>query len=108
MAGILPGDGKMTDRLTRFGYLTLTAREKNLLCGKGESIHAHEFHYSDSSCNGDVFLAEKPSGKSWDCFQMKENILAGYPHLHFYGNPDFARNFVKACDAYRQKREKGE
>lgn len=108
MAGILPGDGKMTERLTRFGYLTLTAREKNLLCGKGESIHAHEFHYSDSSCNGDVFLAEKPSGKSWDCFQMKENILAGYPHLHFYGNPDFARNFVKACDAYRQKREKGE
>ncbi len=106
MAGLLPGEGRMTGKLTRFGYLTLKAQVDNLLCGKGETIRAHEFHYSDSSHNGGVFLGEKPSGKSWGCFQKKGNILAGYPHLHFYSNLNFARNLVKACDAYRQKREK--
>ncbi len=108
MAGLLSGEGRMTDKLTRFGYLTLKAQVKNLLCEKGETINAHEFHYSDSTHNGGIFLAKKPSGKSWGCFQKKGSILAGYPHLHFYGNPDFARNLVKACDGYRQKREKTE
>ena len=101
MAGLLPGEGRMTGKLTRFGYLTLKAQVDNLLCGKGETIRAHEFHYSDSSHNGGVFLGEKPSGKSWGCFQKKGNILAGYPHLHFYSNLNFARNLVKACDAYQ-------
>ena len=106
MAGLLPGEGRMTTRLARFGYVTLRAQVKNLLCEKGAVINAHEFHYSDSSHNGGVFLAEKPSGKNWGCFQKKGNILAGYPHLHFYGNRNFARNFVEACCDYRKKREK--
>lgn len=53
---------RMTGRLVRFGYQTLTAKEDNLLCRKGESLRAHEFHYSDSDCNGMDFQGEKEDG----------------------------------------------
>ena len=44
MAGVIAAEGFRTGRLGRFGYVTLTAREENLLCGAGETLRAHEFH----------------------------------------------------------------
>ncbi|MEG2597178.1 MAG: cobyrinate a,c-diamide synthase, partial [Oscillospiraceae bacterium] len=106
MAGILSGNTQMTERLHHFGYVTLTAKTDTLLCKKGAQIHAHEFHYSDSDGNGDAFSAEKMNGKNWECFQQTDHILAGYPHLHFYGNIEFAKQFVKKCLDFHQKNQK--
>ncbi|MBQ9763797.1 MAG: cobyrinate a,c-diamide synthase [Phascolarctobacterium sp.] len=103
--GALQGETAMTSRLTRFGYVTLTAQEKNLLCGAGEQINGHEFHYSDSTNNGAGFLAQKASGKGeWSCANVSKTLYAGYPHLHLWGNVNFARNFIKACVAYAQQK----
>lgn len=93
MAGVLPGVARLGKRLTRFGYAEVTAREDNLLCRAGESMRVHEFHYSDSSCNGEVFHAKKPSGREWDCIQARGRILAGYPHFHLWGNVEAAVRF---------------
>ena len=97
MAGALPGRCRNTGKLTRFGYITLTAKEDNLLCRAGESIPAHEFHHWDCSEPGAAFTAEKPSGRCWDCAVATETLYAGFPHFHFYANPAFAVSFYRAC-----------
>lgn len=102
MAGALPGTCFDTGKLTRFGYVTLTAKKDNLLCRAGESIPAHEFHHWDCTAPGADFRAEKPTGRSWDCAVATSTLYAGYPHFHFRANPAFAVNFCRACAAYRQ------
>ena len=74
---------------------------------KGERIKGHEFHYWDSSDNGDVFFAKKPSGaKSWNCIHSFKNVICGYPHIFYYSNPNFAKGFVEKCVEYRKKLER--
>ena len=102
MTGVLESESHMTDSLVRFGYKTLEAKEDTVIASKGESIRCHEFHYSDSSDNGCAFSAVNRRGKAFDCFVKYRNVLAGYPHIHFAGNPDFAVNFVCSCDKYRK------
>lgn len=97
MVGFLPGTCFDTGKLTRFGYVTLRAKEDNLLCPQGYEIPAHEFHHWDCTQPGSAFVAEKPSGKRWDCSVATDRLYAGFPHFHFYANPDFAKNFYRCC-----------
>ncbi|MCD8152230.1 MAG: cobyrinate a,c-diamide synthase [Clostridiales bacterium] len=98
MAGIIHGHVCRTDRLTRFGYVTLTANRPQIFGESGCSIRAHEFHYFDSSENGDAFHARKPgSGRSWDCMVAGDCFAAGFPHLYYYSNPEFAARFLRQC-----------
>lgn len=102
--GAITGETTMTKKLTRFGYVHLTALMDNVLCSIGEGINGHEFHYSDSTNNGKSFRATKASGRgSWTCAVTTSTLYAGYPHIHLWGNPDFARNFVNACCIYANK-----
>ncbi len=104
MVGALPGMCKNTGRLGRFGYCTLEAREDSLLCDKGESIRAHEFHYWDSDTPGSAFHAAKAGGtRGWECVQAGPSLFAGFPHLSFWSNPECARRFVRAAAAYAGK-----
>lgn len=103
-AGVVDGETYMTQKLNRFGYVVLTAKRDNLLCKKGGQINGHEFHYSDSTNNGDTFAVAKASGtKAWEAVYTTPKLYAGYPHIHLWGNTEFAVNFVKACRAYRDK-----
>ena len=97
MAAVLRGGCQDMGRLTRFGYVTLTARRDNLLCRRGERIPGHEFHHWDADNTGDGFMADKPSGRSWACVHTGDTLYAGFPHFHFCANPDFALNFYEAC-----------
>ena len=101
MVGALPGTCYDNGRLTRFGYVTITAKKDNLMCRAGESIKAHEFHHWDVTDTGSGFVAEKASGKTWDCVASTDSLYAGYPHFHFYSNLNFAENFCKACISYK-------
>lgn len=103
MAGVLPGAAHLEKKLQNFGYITLTAQRDTMLCRAGQSIRAHEFHYSVSDDAGDAFCASKPLRKrEWSCIHATDTIFAGYPHLHLCANPNFAINFVRRCDAYRK------
>ena len=97
MVGFLPGTGHNTGKLSRFGYVTLTAQKDNLLCAAGEQLPAHEFHYYDTTCNGEDFLAQKADGRAWRCGIATENLYAGFPHFHFYAHPKMAARFLAAC-----------
>lgn len=102
MAGVLDATCFHTGKLQRFGYLTLTAKKDTLLCGAGEEIRAHEFHYFDSTQNGGAFAAQKPvSARGWSCVVAEKNIFAGFPHLYFYANIRFAQRFVLAAVRYK-------
>lgn len=98
MVGEIEGESFPTEKLTRFGYISLVARENNLLCTKGMEIKGHEFHYWDSTNTGKGFYAQKPLlNSSWECVIARGNLWAGYPHIHFYSNIDVALNFIKSC-----------
>ncbi len=105
MVGHLPGRCFDTGKSRRFGYIRLQAKADNMLCKAGEEIPAHEFHYWDCEHPGDAFTAVKPSGKSWSCVVATKTLYAGYPHLHFYANPDFALNFYQACRKEKQRHD---
>ena len=96
--GAIEGETALTKKLTRFGYVHLTAQEDNVLCQAGGKINGHEFHYSDSTNNGHSFVAAKASGRgSWECATANATMYAGYPHIHLWGNMDFARSFMQHC-----------
>lgn len=100
MAGVIKGVCRKTDRLQRFGYMEMTAQNDNILCKKGDKIRAREFHYFDSDCCGNGFVAEK-NGKTWECVNTDKNLFAGFGHIHFYANIEFAKNFIKSCEEYK-------
>lgn len=103
MAGVFPGEGFNTGKLRRFGYVQLTAQSDNLLCKQGEGIPAHEFHYFDVPNPGAGFEAVKAGGQHWLCAHTSESLYAGFPHFHFYSNPQFARRFLDAARGYKEK-----
>ena len=95
MVGIVKGHVRRTEALNRFGYIQLTANTDSVFGPAGGTIPAHEFHYFDSSLNGDSFHAQKPHRKrNWDCILADEVSAVGFPHLYYYGNPEFAARFV--------------
>ncbi len=105
--GVVDGKAFKTEKLQRFGYINIQAQKDNILCRKGETIPAHEFHYWDSTSCGTDFKAFKASNnKSWKCVHAGENYYMGFPHIYFYSNPETAENFLKRCIKYR--REKSE
>ena len=68
-----------------------------------EDVH-HEFHYFDSENCGSDFHAAKPlSKRGWDCIHSSSNLLAGYPHIYYYGNPQIPRAFLMKCLEYHNK-----
>ena len=108
MCGLLPGTCRMTDKLVRFGYIELEKKDGQsgeAGCLKdGHRIRGHDFHYFDSTDNGNACTARKPGGRrSWDCMVVQDNIMAGFPHLYYRSDPDFAAAFVEKCRQFSRK-----
>ncbi len=105
MAGVIEGRAFRTPKLSRFGYVTLTAKVDCMIGKAGDTFPAHEFHYWDSTGNGESFRAKKPAGKrGWDCIVTKGSLLAGFPHFYYYGNTKAAAGFLSACLEYKRRR----
>lgn len=97
LVGYIPAHAYKTPKLGRFGYVTLTAQQDGLLCARGDSLRAHEFHYWDSEQSGEAFHAQKPKRKTnWDCAHTSPSLYAGFPHLYLAGAPDSAQRFLEA------------
>jgi cobyrinic acid a,c-diamide synthase len=99
MVGAVQGNCHYTGKLTRFGYVELSEKTPCFLPENGK-IRGHEFHYFDSTQNGDCVTAVKPvTGKKWDCVMTGKNHWWGYPHLYYPSNPRFVQYFVAVCAA---------
>ncbi|MFR8840397.1 MAG: hypothetical protein ACLVFV_07870, partial [Clostridium sp.] len=89
MAGLIDAEGFSTDRLSRFGYITLTGTG-------GQQIRGHEFHYWDTTVPGGSWTAKKPmSDRSWSCMVEEEGLLAGFPHLYYPSNESWLRQWLR-------------
>ena len=102
MCGVLSGRSVMTRKLVRFGYVEV--RGEGQYFGTGCAVRGHEFHYSDSTNNGNACKAVRPNGRTWDCMVLQGRIAAGYPHLYYRSAPAFAEAFVRECREYRKER----
>jgi cobyrinic acid a,c-diamide synthase len=103
MCGVLQHDSVNTGKLVRFGYITLTAKNDGLFGETGTNFRAHEFHYYDSTDNGDSFTSVKQNGRTWDCVRYNETMYAGYPHLFLPANIPAAEAFYKKCLIFKEK-----
>ncbi|WP_368503901.1 cobyrinate a,c-diamide synthase [Alkalihalophilus sp. As8PL] len=98
---------QMNKSLTAIGYREVTSIESTILGEKGTILRGHEFHYSSSSQNeGDksCFKYKTWNGKEKQQGYFNESVIASYVHLHFASYPEVAKNWVKACCAYKEKR----
>lgn len=111
MTGVLKGKGYKKGKNSRFGYIGVEAEKDSLYLKSGEQIRGHEFHYWDCEVLEEewVMRAKKPVGnRSWPCIRIKNQVMAGFPHLFYPSCPAFAVRFAKACVRYKRKRDEAE
>jgi cobyrinic acid a,c-diamide synthase len=95
MCGVIHAHAYKTPKLSRFGYVTLSAKRDTAFFKAGEAIKAHEFHYYESEDCGEDFSAVKPNGRAWACMHASGNLLAGFAHLFYESNPEPIRRFLR-------------
>ncbi len=102
MVGVIPGGAYKTPKLNhRFGYINLSQGVEGVFGQEVGEIPAHEFHYFDSPNCGTDYLAKKPSSsRSWECMHSRNQLFVGFPHFHYYGNPQVAKAFLEKCLEY--------
>ncbi|MDQ3642238.1 MAG: cobyrinate a,c-diamide synthase [Actinomycetota bacterium] len=99
MAGVLPAEGRMTERLT-LGYRRATVRVDSPLGSAGTQVRAHEFHYSTLEPAGDALEWSGRSGRGRAGF-AGHSLLASYMHVHMGSDPVLAERFVARTCARR-------
>jgi cobyrinic acid a,c-diamide synthase len=95
LAGALPADGRMTDRLT-LGYRRARTRFASPLGPAGTELRGHEFHYSTLDPQGDAldWSGRTAQGRAG---YAGPTLLASYLHVHMGADPTPAERLVAAC-----------
>ncbi|GFZ32650.1 cobyrinate a,c-diamide synthase [Clostridium zeae] len=97
--GFFEGKAMLTTRLQNFGYAELEVFEENNILKNGSKINCHEFHRSKiESHEKKIYKVSKTtfdnSIKQWECGYYKNNTLAAYAHVHFFGNIEMFSSLV--------------
>lgn len=103
MAGIFKCSAVMAKRRQALGYIEVEVLKDNILSKRGDKIRAHTFHWSYLEPNSELSFAYKVR-KNRDEFYdglIYKNVLAGYAHIHFGSNLNFAKNFIRSCAELR-------
>lgn len=106
LAGILPGQTTMRDRIARLGYAEVTLLQDSLWGSKGDQCRGHEFHFSDLKLNEhgssdwqQVYQVDYRGGlRTLEGYQ-KGRVLASYVHLHFASRPKALSRWLEALAA---------
>ena len=102
LAGVIPDKAWKTNRLGRFGYITLTPDHPDV-CLTGE-IKCHEFHYWESGDCGTCWTAKKPlSDRSWSCIHSEQGQITGFPHLYYPSAPEFAERWLETFRKWQKR-----
>ncbi len=104
MVGFFSNRTTMTGKLQRFGYAEAEFLHDTVMGPAGSRVRTHNFHYSrlegDVDGAGGCCRRHKDGVKSWGEGLARNNVLAAYPHVHFYSNPALARNFLNRCAVF--------
>ena len=100
--GLIEAKAFKTQKLVRFGYIEIEAKSDSFLMKKNQKIRSHEFHYYDSTNNGEYAHAVKANkSKDWNCINAYENIFAGFPHIYLRGYEFLVENLVEYLERQR-------
>lgn len=113
MAGLIPAETRMLDRIKRLGYVEAVMEQDSLWGRKGAAVRGHEFHYSE--------LTGKPaeSGEWQPAYSQKwrstgnitregfqrGTVLASYTHLHLASHPEAVNYFLSICQDIKTRLE---
>ena len=108
MVGVFNCSVVMANKLQALGYIEIEVRKDNILSRKGDKIRAHTFHWSYlKNLSKDIrftYKVTKGKDRVYEDGLIKENVLASYAHLHFASHINFAKNFIKSCLTYKDKK----
>jgi len=101
MCGVLSGSSRMENKRQGLGYNIVEATCDNVICKRGDTFRAHEFHWSKLLDVPDdtvfAYKTRKTNGKQSRADGIcRKNILASYTHVHFSSNPELAKNILSA------------
>ncbi len=100
MVGAIDADAFKQNRLVRFGYAEISEK-KPIFLNENQIIKAHEFHYYDSTDNGDSCIAVKASKKeSRGCIHEGTEHFWGFPHLYYPSAVEFVHHFINEMMRY--------
>ncbi|WP_051294719.1 cobyrinate a,c-diamide synthase [Maridesulfovibrio bastinii] len=109
MSGVLPISTKLCLKPQGLGYTCGVVEADNLFFKTGTEICGHEFHYSlcvnEQETDFSYALSLK-RGKGTFLGRdgiVKDNVYAGYNHIHALGNPQWAENFVTAAEKFKNR-----
>lgn len=106
MTDIFEGEGRITDRLQRFGYVEMTLRNDTSLGKKGTVLRGHEYHKTAAVMHEVPLLdISKPlrSDVKWQCGFGENNALAFFQQIHFYGNLDAMEHLLDQVQMHSRK-----
>ncbi len=95
MSGIFPFTIQMKPHLSRLGYRKPSLTGDCPLGRNGQSLHGHEFHYSEISDLPEgvptVYQLESGKTEGYSC----ENVIGGYIHHHFARSVENVKGFIE-------------
>ena len=101
MAGVIPGEVAMRDRLVALGYVEVETQAPTSLGGPGLRFRGHQFRYSELTLTGEVdhvyTVRRRRGGEVTHEGYRLGHTLASYVHAHWASNPMAARGLVDAC-----------
>ena len=103
MAGVFDAAAANTHRLSRFGYVTLTAQSDGLLGPAGFALPAHESTTGTATPPAPPSTPRSPSpAVAGTAPGTPKPCTPGSPHFHLWAAPEAARRFVEACQSFPQ------
>lgn len=109
MCGVFPFDIEMHEKPMGHGYTEVKVDTDNPYFSNGTKLIGHEFHYSsivnESTSIKQIMKVKRGTGAigGRDGI-LVNNTFASYMHIHAYSAVDWAENFVKISENYKNKK----
>ena len=103
MAGLLPFEARMREKLQALGYVEVETQGPTFLGGAGTRFRGHQFRYSeldpplDGALEATYRVRRRRGGETLAEGYRVGNVLASYVHAHWASNPNVPAAFVDAC-----------
>lgn len=102
MAGLLPGEAVMGERLAALGYVEVETQARSPLGPAGLRFRGHQYRYSElRGVPDDVEriyrVRRRRDGAATTEGYRRGNVLGSYVHAHWASNPGVAAGLVSSC-----------
>ena len=102
MAGVLPGEARMNERLQALGYVEVETRADSIIGPRGTRFRGHQFRYSTLEPPPDIIdrlyrIVPRWGSGIFDEGYRSGNIVASYVHAHWASDPAIPGYFIEAC-----------